>query len=77
MIAEITNYRPKEMYYTFGDCHIYKNHINQCRLQVTREPYNLPQLKISKKENIDNYSFDDFEIINYKFHPTIKGEVAV
>jgi len=77
MICEITNYRPGTMYYTFGDCHIYKNHIEQCNLQIKREPFDLPQLIIKHKESIDDYNFEDFEIINYKSHPKITGKVAV
>lgn len=77
MIAEITNYRPKEMYYTFGNCHIYKNHIEQCKEQISRLPYNSPNLKINHRDNIDHFIKEDFEIMNYECHPSIKGDIAV
>jgi thymidylate synthase len=77
MICEITNYRPGEMYYTFGDCHIYKNHFEQVKEQLSRIPYTLPQLEVKHKENINDFTFDDFKITNYTSHPTIKAEVAV
>lgn len=77
MIAAITNYRPKKMYYTFHDSHIYVNHIEQCKLQISREPYVFPQLNLNHRDNIDDFIYEDFSIINYSYHPTIKGEVAV
>ena len=67
-----------EFVWTGGDCHIYQNHYEQVALQLTRKPYPLPQLCIKRKPAaIDQYEFDDFEIINYEAHPHIKGAVAV
>lgn len=77
MMCELTNYRPGEMYYTFGDSHIYLNHIDQVKEQLSRIPYNLPELKINNRTNIDNFTFEDFSIENYRYHPIIKAEVSV
>lgn len=77
MIAEITNYRPKEMYYTFGNCHIYSNHIDQCKEQLQREPFKFPTLRINHKDAIDNFVYDDFTIDNYQHYSIIRGEVSV
>lgn len=77
MIGQITNLRPKEMYYTFNDAHIYSNHVKQMTLQISRKPYKLPKLLLNNKEFIYDYSFEDFKIEEYNFHPSIKGKVAV
>jgi len=77
MIAEVTNYRPKSMFYCFGDSHIYTNHIEQCKLQLSRKPYKLPKLKINHRDNIDDFVYEDFKIEDYVYHPMIKGEVAI
>lgn len=77
MLADVTGYKPKEMYYTFGNCHIYTNHVEQCKLQLSRKPYELPNLKLNHKESIDDYVINDFEIINYNCHSKIIGKVAV
>lgn len=77
MIAEVTGYRPKSMYYTFHDAHIYINHIEQAQEQLSRKPFSLPRLKLNHKDNIDDFVYEDFEIIDYSFHPAIKAEVAV
>ncbi|MDR3152216.1 MAG: thymidylate synthase [Bifidobacteriaceae bacterium] len=63
--------------WTGGDCHIYNNHIDQIKLQLSRAPYPYPQIKINKKNNIFNYEFDDFTLLNYQHHPFIKGAVSV
>lgn len=77
MICELTNYRPGEMYYTFGNSHIYLNHISQCKEQLLRLPYDLPKLKVGYKNNIDDFTFNDFEVVGYNHHSTIKGKVSV
>lgn len=77
MIAEVTNYRPKSMFYCFADSHIYVNHLEQCKLQLSRQPFSLPTLKVNHRESIDDFKFSDFVIENYEHHPAIKGEVAV
>ena len=78
MIAEQCNLDVGEFIWTGGDCHIYQNHFEQVQLQLSREPYPLPQLIIHRKAAaIDDYRFEDFEIVNYVSHPAIKGKVAV
>jgi thymidylate synthase len=77
MICQQTNLRPGKMYYTFGDCHIYNNHISQCELQLTREPYNPPSLVLNQKNDIDSYDFSDFVISGYNHYDIIKGDVSI
>jgi thymidylate synthase len=78
MIAHLTNLQPHELSFCLGDTHIYKNHIDQCNEMIKRDLRHFPKLKIKRKvENIDDFKFDDFEIINYNPHPTIKAEMAV
>lgn len=78
MIAAQCNLEVGEFIWSGGDCHIYLNHLPQVDLQLTREPYPLPQLVIKRKpKTLFDYQFEDFEIINYQAHPHIKGEVAV
>ena len=78
MIAHVCGYEAGDFVHTFGDAHIYNNHIDQLKLQISREPRKLPQLKILNEiNNINDFSFDDFEILNYDPHPHIKGKVAV
>ncbi|MCF6808344.1 thymidylate synthase [Thiotrichales bacterium 19S9-12] len=67
-----------EFIFSGGDCHIYHNHQEQIQEQLSRTPYALPQLNIKKTpEQIENYDYDDFEILDYEYHPAIKGLVAV
>jgi thymidylate synthase len=78
MMAQVTGLQPGDFVHTFGDVHIYSNHLEQVKLQLTREPFPLPQLKINQEvKNIFDFKFEDFELINYQAHPHIKGEVAV
>ena len=78
MIAHVCGYKAGDFIHTFGDAHIYNNHVEQLNLQLSREPRNLPELKILKKiKNINDFKFEDFEISNYDPHPHIKGKVAV
>jgi thymidylate synthase len=78
MIAHVCNLEVGDFVHTFGDAHIYNNHINQINLQLSREPRKLPTLKIKRKvESIFDFKFEDFEIINYDPHPHIKGLVSV
>jgi thymidylate synthase len=78
MIAQVTGLRPGEFIHTLGDAHIYKNHIDQVKLQLTRDPYPLPQMKIKPEvKDIDDFSFEDFQLINYQSHPHIKGDISV
>lgn len=78
MVAQVCGFALGDFVHTFGDAHIYSNHIEQVQLQLTRNPFPLPQMKInSKVASIFNFSIDDFELVNYQSHPHIKGEVAV
>lgn len=78
MIAQVTKLQPGEFVHTLGDAHIYLNHIDQVKLQLTREPYPLPGMKINpEKKDIDDFVFEDFELIGYNSHPHIKGEISV
>ena len=78
MMAQVTGLKPGDFVHTFGDVHIYSNHLEQVKLQLTREPYPLPVMKINPEvKSIFNFKYDDFELENYMAHPHIKGEVAV
>ncbi len=78
MMAQQSGLKVGEFVWTGGDCHIYLNHLEQVNLQLQRIPFAAPQLNIKRKPaSIFEYQFDDFEIVNYQFHPAIKAEVAV
>lgn len=78
MMAQVTGLRPGDFVHTFGDVHIYSNHVEQVKLQLTREPYPLPQMNINQEiDGIFDFKFSDFELVNYQAHPHIKGKVAV
>ena len=78
MMAQVCGLESGDFVHTFGDAHIYSNHINQINLQLSREPRSLPQMKInSKVKSIFDFKYEDFELINYDPHPHIKGKVSV
>jgi thymidylate synthase len=78
MVAQVTGYEPGDFIHTLGDAHIYLNHIEQVKTQLQREPRSLPQMKINKTiNNLFDFTFNDFELVNYDPHPHIKGEVSV
>ncbi len=78
MIAQVTNYQPGEFIHTLGDTHIYVNHEDQVREQLSREPRPLPKMIINPSvKDISDFKFDDFKLEEYDPHPAIKGEVAV
>jgi thymidylate synthase len=78
MVARQCNLEPGEFIWSGGDCHIYSNHHEQIKEQLSRTPYPLPKLKIKRTpHDIFDYRYEDIEIINYQCHPTIKGLVAV
>jgi thymidylate synthase len=78
MMADQLGLEPGEFIWTGGDCHIYSNHFEQVREQLSREPRSYPRLKINRKpESIFDYEFGDFEILDYNPHPAIKAPVAV
>ncbi len=78
MMAQVCGYRPGDFIHTFGDAHIYNNHIEQVELQLSREPRKLPLMKINPEvKDIFSFKFEDFSLENYDPHPHIKGKVAV
>ncbi len=78
MVAQVTGLKPGDFVHTFGDAHIYNNHLDQVRLQLTREPYPLPQMKINPEvKSIFDFKYEDFELVGYLAHPHIKGDVSV
>lgn len=77
MIAQQTGYDVGELIYSGVDVHLYENHLEQAKLQISREPFALPTLKLNKAKDIFSYQMSDFELINYKHHDAIKGDVAV
>ncbi|MBK7763734.1 MAG: thymidylate synthase [Bacteroidetes bacterium] len=78
MIAQVCDLQAGEFIHTFGDVHLYTNHLEQAKLQLSRTPFALPQMKLNpSKKNIEDFVFEDFELINYQSHPHIKADVAV
>ena len=78
MMTQVCDLKPGEFVHTLGDAHIYKNHLDQCRLQLTREPRQLPQMLLNpEKKDILAFDYDDFTLVGYDPHPHIKGEVSV
>ena len=78
MVAQVCGYKPKEFVHTFGDLHIYKNHIQQVKEQLSRTPRELPTLKLNpEKKNLEDFDFEDFEIVGYNPYPAIKAPIAV
>ncbi|NLB25845.1 MAG: thymidylate synthase [Bacteroidales bacterium] len=78
MVARVTGLEPGDFVHTFGDVHIYSNHIGQVKLQLTRKPFPLPAMMINQDvKNIFDFKYEDFELVNYQAHPHIKGQVSV
>ena len=78
MIAQVCELEVGEFIHTLGDAHIYLNHIEQVDLQLTREPLELPKLELNPKiKNIEDFKYEDIEIVDYKFHPPIKGKISI
>jgi thymidylate synthase len=78
MVAQVCGLKPGEFVHTFGDLHLYANHVEQAKLQLTREPRPLPQMKLNPAvKNIRDFKFEDFELTNYDPHPGIKAPIAV
>ncbi|MBF4366219.1 thymidylate synthase, partial [Vibrio anguillarum] len=78
MIAQQCDLDVGDFVWTGGDTHLYLNHLEQTNLQLSREPYPLPELKINRKpDSLFDYKFEDFEIVGYECHPHIKAPVAV
>ena len=78
MVAQVTGLQPGDFIHTLGDAHIYTNHLEQVKLQLTREPRPLPVMKINPaRKSIDDFVFEDFQLKNYDPHPHIKGDISV
>lgn len=78
MLAQVSGLKLGEFIHTLGDAHIYLNHIDQVKEQISRKPYPLSTMKINPDvKNIFDFVFDDFELVDYQAHPHIKGEVAI
>lgn len=78
MVAQVCQLKPGEFVHTFGDLHLYSNHLEQARLQLTREPRALPQMKLNPAvRDIHDFKFEDFELVGYDPHPGIKAPIAV
>jgi len=78
MVAHVCKLKAGDFIHTFGDAHIYTNHFDQVKLQLSRKPNKLPSLKINRNvKDIFDFRYDDFEILNYNPHPHIKGVVSI
>lgn len=78
MVAHVCDLEPGEFIHTLGDAHIYNNHLEQVRLQLTRDPYPLPMMKMNPEvKDIFQFKYEDFELVDYESHPHIKGVVSV
>jgi len=77
MVAKVVGLEPGEFVHTFGDAHLYLNHLDQAREQLTREPFPFPTLKIADKRDLFGFTYEDFTLEGYQAHPHIKAEVSV
>ena len=78
MLAQVTGLEPGEFVHTLGDAHLYLNHLDQAREQLTRKPYALPTMRLNRDvTDIFAFKYEDFKLENYQAHPTIKAEIAV
>ena len=77
MIANVCDLEVGDFVHTLGDAHLYNNHLTQADVQLTRSPLQPPQIEVAKKNSIDKYVFEDFEIIGYEHHPHISAPVAI
>ena len=78
MVAQVTGLKPGDFVHTLGDAHLYNNHLEQAQLQITRQPYPLPEMKINPDvESIFDFRYEDFELVGYTAHPHIKAAISV
>jgi thymidylate synthase len=77
MVAQVTGYEPGEFVHTLGDAHLYLNHLDQARLQLSREPLPLPQMKIAPRDDLFEFDYEDFSLEGYRAHPSIAAPIAV
>jgi thymidylate synthase len=78
MVAQVCGLRPGEFIHTFGDLHLYANHLEQAREQLTREPRPLPRMQLNPRvKDIHGFRYEDFELLGYHPHPAIRAPIAV
>ena len=78
MVAQVCGLKPRRFIHTIGDGHIYLNHVEQVKEQLSREPFSLPKLELNPNvRNIFDFKYEDIKIVDYNCHPAIKGDVAV
>jgi thymidylate synthase len=77
MMAKVTGYQPGEFVHTLGDAHLYLNHLDQARLQLTREPLPLPVMRVADRDDLFAFEFEDFQLEGYRAHPSIAAPIAV
>ena len=78
MVAQVCGLKPRTFIHTFGDLHLYSNHLEQARLQLPRQPLPLPQMKLNPAvKGIHDFKYADFELVGYSPHPGIKAPIAV
>jgi thymidylate synthase len=77
MVAKVCGLEPGELIISFGDAHIYQNHFEQVMTQLGRQPFPLPTMRIADRTDIDDFEFDDFELVGYESHPAIQAPIAV
>jgi thymidylate synthase len=78
MVAQVCDLKPGEFIHTFGDLHLYQNHLDQARVQLSRDCRSLPRIQLNPAiKNLREFHFEDFELIGYDPHPTIKAPIAV
>jgi thymidylate synthase len=78
MMAQVLGYQPGDFVHTLGDAHLYLNHLEQAALQLSRDPFPLPQMRLNPDvTDLFAFRYEDFELVNYQSHPTIKAPIAV
>ncbi len=78
MVAQVTDLAPGEFVHTFGDTHLYTNHVDQAELQLARAPRALPEMRINPEvRQLDAFTYEDFEVVGYDPHPGIRAPIAV
>jgi thymidylate synthase len=78
MVAQVCRLKPGEFVHTFGDLHLYLNHFDQVETQLAREPRALPKVRLNPEiKNLEDFRFEDFELLEYDPHPGIKAPIAV
>ena len=78
MVAQVTGFEPGEFVHTFGDVHLYTNHLDQADLLLQRQPFPLPRMVLNPQvREIDDFRYEDFELVGYQCHPAIRAPIAV